>query len=241
MLIVTQSQANGGRAILDSINLMSGEVSNVKNILDNTLISSKETSAKALEGADVVNKSLKEMNEISNITKDIENNINGIFDIAGRTNLLALNASIEAARAGDVGKGFAVVAEEVKKLAETSKEFTVNISQLIEKMREKVNSNVEYSKLSNTKLEEINKTLNILNNNIYGASTTVNSQSEKMSELFNSFIRLSKSSMAVGSGTEEQFEILKHSKTIIDEITAHKENQIEIIKNIENELYSFSK
>jgi len=47
--------------------------------------------------------------------------------------------------------------------------------------------------------------------------------------------------MAVGSGTEEQFEILKHSKAIIDEISTHKENQMEIIKNIENELCSFSK
>lgn len=234
-------QANGGRKILDSINFMSEEVSNIKVVLNNTLISSKETSNKALEGAAVVNKSLREMAEISNITKDIENNINGIFEIAGRTNLLALNASIEAARAGDVGKGFAVVAEEVKKLAETSKEFTLNISQLIGKMREKVNSNFEYSKLSNAKLEEINKTLDTLNSNIYGASINVNSQSEKMSELFDSFIRLSKSSMDVGSGTEEQFEILKYSKAIIDEISTHKENQMEIIKNIENELCSFSK
>lgn len=90
-------------------------------------------------------------------------------------------------------------------------------------------------------MEEIDKTLNILNTNIYDASTTVNLQSEKMLELFNSFIKLIKSIMAVGSGTEEQFEILKHSKAIIDEISTHKENQMEIIKNIENELCSFSK
>lgn len=232
-------QAHGGREILDSINLMSEEVANVKTILDNTLTSSKETSFKAFEGAEIVNKSLNEMKDISDITKSIENNINGIFEIAGRTNLLALNASIEAARAGEVGKGFAVVAEEVKKLAETSKEFTVNITQLIGKMREKVNSNFENSKLSSIKLQEINNALNALNTNIDGASATVNSQSDKMSRLFDSFIKLSKSSMAVGSGTEEQFEVLKYSKSIIDEITKHKENQIAIIENIENELCSF--
>ncbi len=77
---------------------------------------------------------LKELNEQSKL---IENILNSINEIAEQTNLLALNAAIEAARAGEYGRGFAVVAEEIRKLAETSGQFTEEISSILGMLQSK--------------------------------------------------------------------------------------------------------
>ena len=72
------------------------------------------------------------MNRINETSQNIGNIISEIEDIASQTNLLSLNASIEAARAGDAGKGFAVVADQIRKLAEQSTKSAVDTRQLIE-------------------------------------------------------------------------------------------------------------
>ena len=84
----------------------------------------EETEKKKTDISDIINEksqalslSIEESRQISSIN----NLTNDILEIASQTNLLALNASIEAARAGEVGKGFAVVAEEIRQLAENSK------------------------------------------------------------------------------------------------------------------------
>lgn len=78
------------------------------------------------------------MERISDTSKEIENIIGSIEDIASQTNLLSLNASIEAARAGDAGRGFAVVADQIGKLAADSANSAVNTKNLIAKCIEEI-------------------------------------------------------------------------------------------------------
>ena len=75
---------------------------------------------------------VKDIDEVQRSSEEIKNFVDVISSIAGQTNLLSLNASIEAARAGEAGKGFAVVAEEIRKLADQSKESGNKIRDIVE-------------------------------------------------------------------------------------------------------------
>lgn len=79
------------------------------------------------------NVTLQSMHQLSESSRQIEEIVGVISSISENINLLALNASIEASRAGEQGKGFAVVASEIRKLAENTKESTKNINDLTKK------------------------------------------------------------------------------------------------------------
>ncbi|MFW9997638.1 MAG: cache domain-containing protein [Candidatus Odinarchaeota archaeon] len=86
---------------------------------------------------------VQELMETSDkIIKDIAGAVELITDVTAQTNMLALNAAIEAARAGDYGKGFAVVADNVRRLAEGTKQNAVTIEQLVENIQKQIASSV---------------------------------------------------------------------------------------------------
>lgn len=117
-------------------------------------------------------------NEARDKNKDSDKIIRYITEVADRTNLLGLNASIEAARAGDYGRGFTVVAEEVRKLSETSKKSAGEIRKIVESINNSIskitsiiqnissifeNEATSIQEIS-ASIEELNSTAEILNN-----------------------------------------------------------------------------
>lgn len=104
---------------------------------------SKDTQQAAHIGSEHMNEMMAAMNEIRLAGERINNIINAINEITTQTNLLALNAAIEAARAGEQGRGFAVVADEVRKLATNSADAASQATALIGESAEKTRRGIE--------------------------------------------------------------------------------------------------
>lgn len=162
---------------------------------------------------DVAATSSKDVGELSDKVEGIHGILQTIQGIAEQTNLLALNAAIEAARAGEQGRGFAVVADEVRNLASKTQQSTEEISNMITALR-------EGSVRSTKAMEDSSTATNDL-------AESINSSNEKILALFQRLIAVNDMNAQIATASEEQ-------NQVIDEISRNTE-QVRTLSEDTNE------
>ena len=133
-----------------AINDMTSDMSQVSTVIkDSTKVIEElmlkvgtlnKKTAETTDSSQVIIKEIMELSEEMKVVKEVTNLI---MSISEQTNILSLNAAIEAARAGEAGRGFSVVASEVRRLAEESKQASIEINDVIEKIGSKTRTTVE--------------------------------------------------------------------------------------------------
>lgn len=206
----TQQSAASMAALSDNIQ----EVIQKTNIIFENNQGAKEMIQVATESMNLLSETMEASIEVSShiqtsivelsvLTKNIEDIMKLVDGISEQTNLLALNASIEAARVGELGKGFAVVANEVRNLAEQSKNSTVNVRKTLNTIELKTKDTV---------------------NLVVKSNTIFASQEEAVSKVHQTFFNIIDSLKYMGQDLEQVNEKVQSMRTLKDDMVEKIDN-----------------
>ncbi|MEB1805897.1 MAG: methyl-accepting chemotaxis protein [Bacillaceae bacterium] len=207
---------------------------------------STKTTEKAKAGSIAVNESVNQfniikdfvgnvsqvINDLSNHSKEIGNITNLINGVAEQTNLLALNAAIEAARAGEHGKGFAVVANEVRKLAEETKNSTSQISKIILQVQDLTSHAVEVMEEGTSQVEAGTRVIESLGLDFSEIMFSIDEVSNQIHDVSAVSQQLSANSEEVAATMSELSKIAQESSMNTQNVAASTEEQLATMEEI---------
>ncbi|MFZ5986240.1 MAG: methyl-accepting chemotaxis protein [Bacillota bacterium] len=218
--------------VYQSYNGVAEETSKISSLNSVGLQSVSVLREKSKENYDTSEKIFAVVDKLTNTIKDIGLFVESIETIAEQTNLLALNAAIEAARAGEAGRGFAVVAEEVRKLADQSRQSTEEINNLMQSIQEEsqmaIKSMEVLKKVSQEQSTAVNKTDSAFND----IANAINSVVQKINDVNQSVTKMQNDKNEVISAIDHISSVSEQTAASSEEVTATTENQLKYIDNM---------
>lgn len=197
VLLESRDISEGSRALAEGATRQAASIEQLSASINEISVKIKQSAENAAEAGNIsaqsaeeitlqngeVNKMMDAMSEIKQKSDEIRNIIKAIDDIAFQTNILALNASIEAARAGAAGKGFAVVADEVGNLASKSAESARLTGDLINATIAAVDRGTEIAQATAETMKEVTELATLANRHIRDISAASAEQAEFVAQV----------------------------------------------------------
>ncbi|QGU95956.1 methyl-accepting transducer [Clostridium bovifaecis] len=214
------------QALLNINQMVSSKIKNTKDVSVN-LVSVSNANEESLKNVlSIMLEIIKSIETTYNATRILEEKsgqmdeiLSVIGSISEETNLLALNASIEAARAGEAGKGFSVVADEVRRLADSSKESLKDISVIVREFKEKTNEVQRLMEDNNDKISIGNKFLNETVSKVINMIEDLKLSGENIDEINRLMITLLKETENVVSFNSEIVEKTQNTINMFSKVT----------------------
>lgn len=258
ILQISQGANNQAMDITEGVNNMvrlSDDINHVGHNMDAAIDVVKKTQAmssdmqvsvellneKALKTNEATDKIVNEIFTLNEYMKEIKNIVDMIVAIAEQTNLLSLNAAIEAARAGEAGRGFAVVAEEVRTLADQSKNATVSINAIINKIQEKTTSAVNEAQNSSVIIKEQMQAVHVADNafkSVISAMDDIESQINEVSLSINKILDSKDNTLNI---MENLSAVSQEAAATVEEVSANTQDQIKSAESLSASAVSLNK
>lgn len=181
-------------------------------------------------GKSYMQDAIKSMDSIYSSTKKITDTISAISDISDQVNLLALNASIEAARAGTYGRGFAVVAEEISKLADQTAISAKQITVIVNDALKEVNSGKRIISSTGESLDKIVEHISQTETVINRIKASVELQYSTAAEVFNDTSKISQMASEITMSTSEQKVGLEQITAAISELEKNTQQNSALVE-----------
>ena len=211
----------------DSIEVAKGGKDDLQKALtyvDETLNTISNLSSEIAQTSDIENQMAGKIEQLSRDAEQVKSVLVVINDIADQTNLLALNAAIEAARAGEHGRGFAVVADEVRKLAERTQKSLTEINATINVIVQAINESSEQMSINSKQISELTGVANNAQNTIRDMSDIMRSAIGLSDKTIEDYIKTGKDIDDIVKSMEGISQISSQSTRSVEEIASAAEH-----------------
>ena len=213
-----------------AVEQMIGNITSISSVTEKMETQFKTVGESSVRGSNVQKESAGRIRTIVEQSQDLQEANKIIATIAAKTNLLSMNAAIEAAHAGDAGKGFAVVADEIRQLAINSTDESKKIGQELKQIVQTINHIVKDSEASTNAFLEVTNRIDETGKLVHEVNNAIREQKTGAAQVINSLRTMKEYTDKVNEGSKE----MEHgSSVMLNEIKALQSGSGEIMARME--------